>query len=105
MLRPQIVVLVALGFLARQDDDLPALIRESFEPPASFGGPELQWNDGSYRKSRAILSVKRRSVKAARDSRQHLERAGDGETKPGRMSLTVNSLARTIRFHFFRSTL
>ena len=39
MLRPQIVILVALGFLARQDDDLPALIRESFEHPASFGGP------------------------------------------------------------------
>jgi hypothetical protein len=42
MLRAQIVILVAFGFLARQDDDLPALIRESFEHPASFGGPELR---------------------------------------------------------------
>jgi hypothetical protein len=35
MLCPKIIVLVPLGFLAREDDDLSTFVRESFEHPAS----------------------------------------------------------------------
>jgi hypothetical protein len=36
VLGSEVVVLVTLGFLARQDDDLPTLVRESFEHPTSL---------------------------------------------------------------------
>ena len=36
MLGPEVVVLMTLGLLSREDDDLPTLVRESFEHPASL---------------------------------------------------------------------
>jgi len=36
VLRPEIIVLVPLGFFTREDNDLPTLVRESFEHPASL---------------------------------------------------------------------
>ena len=36
MLGSEIVVLMTLSLFPRQDDDLPTLIRESLEHPASF---------------------------------------------------------------------
>jgi hypothetical protein len=32
----EIVILMTLGLFPREDDDLPTLVRESFEHPASF---------------------------------------------------------------------
>src|SRR3990172_7288823 len=36
VLGPEVIVLVPLGFLTCEDDDLSTFIRESFEHPASF---------------------------------------------------------------------
>jgi hypothetical protein len=36
MLGSEVVVLMTLSLFPREDDDLPALIRKSFEHPASF---------------------------------------------------------------------
>src|SRR2546423_14723811 len=42
MLGSEVIVLVTLSLFPCEDDDLPALIRESFEHPASFLGGAYQ---------------------------------------------------------------
>jgi hypothetical protein len=65
VLGSEVVVLVTLGFLSRQDDDLPTLVRESFEHPASLIDGDCTYGD--YGKpieisglilTRSVLSVK-----------------------------------------------
>src|SRR2546427_6113495 len=97
MLGSEVVVLMTLSLFPCEDDDLPTLVRESLEHPASFLG-------GAYNKSRVgkpieksglILTRRILSVKATRQS--HKPRIGVDETCGEGMTF----LARIIHEGFY----